>query len=85
LSPIHRVAQLSAPMLVVHGGQDTNVPLTQAEHLVTALRDRGAAPGYLVLPDEGHEIQGSTNRAVFVEEVVHWLIRHLLDVNERSA
>lgn len=85
LSPIHRVAQLSAPLLVVHGGQDTNVPHTQAEHLVTALRDRGASPGYLVLPDEGHEIQGSTNRAVFVQEVVHWLIRHLLDVNKRSA
>ncbi|MGH3872658.1 MAG: prolyl oligopeptidase family serine peptidase [Pseudonocardiaceae bacterium] len=85
LSPIHRIGQLSAPLLVVHGGQDTNVPLIEAEQLVAALRDRGASPGYLVLPDEGHEILGTTNRAVFVGEVVHWLIRHLLDVDERSA
>ncbi|MGH3934514.1 MAG: prolyl oligopeptidase family serine peptidase [Pseudonocardiaceae bacterium] len=85
LSPIHRIGQLSAPLLVVHGGQDTNVPLSQSEQLVAAMRDCGAAPGYLVLPDEGHEILGSANRAIFVREVVHWLIRHLLDVDERSA
>ncbi|MGH3918254.1 MAG: alpha/beta hydrolase family protein, partial [Pseudonocardiaceae bacterium] len=85
LSPIHRIGQLSAPLLVVHGGQDTNVPVIEAEQLVAALRDRGASPGYLVLPDEGHEILGTTNRAVFVGEVVHWLVRHLLDVDERSA
>jgi dipeptidyl aminopeptidase/acylaminoacyl peptidase len=85
LSPIHRVGQLNAPLLVVHGGQDTNVPLLEAEQLVAALRDRGASPGYLVLPHEGHEILGTTNRAVVVREVVHWLIRHLLDTDERSA
>lgn len=85
LSPIHRIGQLSAPLLVVHGAQDTNVPLVEAEQLVDALRDRGASPGYLVLPDEGHEILGTANREVFVREVVHWLTRHLLDVDERSA
>ena len=85
LSPIHRIGQLSAPLLVVHGGQDTNVPPIEAERLVAALRDRGASPGYLVLPDEGHEFLGTTSRAVFVREVVRWLIRHLLDVGERSA
>ncbi|MBV9731029.1 MAG: prolyl oligopeptidase family serine peptidase, partial [Pseudonocardiales bacterium] len=85
LSPIHRIGQLSAPLLVVHGGQDTNVPASQAEQLVAALRDRGGSPGYLVLPDEGHDILGTTSRAIFVREVVHWLVRHLLDVDERSA
>jgi hypothetical protein len=35
--------------------------------------------------DEGHEVLSVTNRAVFVQEVVHWLIAHLLDVDERSA
>jgi dipeptidyl aminopeptidase/acylaminoacyl peptidase len=85
LSPIHRIGELSAPLLVVHGSLDTNVPSGEAEQLVTALRDRGASPGYLLLPDEGHEILSSTNRVVFLREVVHWLLRHLLDVDERSA
>jgi dipeptidyl aminopeptidase/acylaminoacyl peptidase len=85
LSPIHRIGQLSAPLLIVHGGRDTNVPLIEAEQLVAVLRDRGAAPGYLVLPNEGHEILGITSRAVFTREVVHWLTTHLLEVDERSA
>ncbi len=85
LSPIHRIGRLSAPLLVVHGSQDTNVPLIQAEQLIAALRERGAAPGYLVLPGEGHDILGTTSLAVFVREVVHWLVRYLLDVDERSA
>jgi dipeptidyl aminopeptidase/acylaminoacyl peptidase len=85
LSPMHRIGHLSAPLLVVHGGRDTNVPLIEAEQLVAALRDRGASPGYLVLPNDGHEILSAANRAIFVREVVHWLIAHLLDVDERSA
>ena len=85
LSPMHRIGHLSAPLLVVHGGHDTNVPLIEAEQLVAALRDRGASPGYLVLPNDGHEILSAANRAIFVREVVHWLIAHLLDVDERSA
>jgi dipeptidyl aminopeptidase/acylaminoacyl peptidase len=85
LSPIHHIGQLRAPLLVVHGAHDTNVPLIQAEQLVGALRARGASPGYLVLPDEGHEVLGATSGAVYLQEVVHWLIRHLLNLDERSA
>ncbi|MGH3693154.1 MAG: prolyl oligopeptidase family serine peptidase [Pseudonocardiaceae bacterium] len=85
LSPIHSIGQLSAPLLVVHGSLDTNVPPGEAEQLVAALRERGAAPGFLLLPDDGHEILTTANRTVFMREVVHWLISHLLKVDERSA
>lgn len=85
MSPIHRIEQLSAPLLVVHGGLDTNVPRRESERLVTALRNRGASPGYLVLPDEGHEILSTANRRRLLREVVHWLTSHLLDVDKRSA
>ncbi|MDQ3885552.1 MAG: prolyl oligopeptidase family serine peptidase [Actinomycetota bacterium] len=85
LSPIHRLERLVAPLLVVHGAQDTNVPLAQAEQLVATLRELGASPSYLLFPDEGHEVRGSENRAVFVREVVRWLRLHLLDASERSA
>ncbi|MGH3938507.1 MAG: S9 family peptidase [Pseudonocardiaceae bacterium] len=85
LSPIHRIRQLNAPLLVVHGCQDTNVPLIEAEQLVAGLRDHGAAPGYLVLPDEGHDILGTDSRAVFVREVVNWLTTHLLGLFEPPA
>jgi dipeptidyl aminopeptidase/acylaminoacyl peptidase len=85
LSPLHHVGQLSAPLLVVHGSMDTNVPPGEAEQIVAALRERGASHGYLVLPDEGHEILTTANRTVFLREVLHWLITHLFEVDERSA
>jgi dipeptidyl aminopeptidase/acylaminoacyl peptidase len=85
LSPIHRIGQLRAPLLVVHGAHDTNVPTIEAEQLVTALRDHGASPGYLLLAGDGHEILSTGNRALFVQETVHWLTVHLLGITERSA
>ncbi|GAA1284304.1 alpha/beta fold hydrolase [Pseudonocardia aurantiaca] len=85
LSPLHHVDLITAPLLVVHGAHDTNVPLVEAEQIVAALRERGAAPGFLLFDDEGHEVHGTENRTVFVQEVVRWVTAHLLDVGERTA
>ena len=85
LSPIHHAGRIVAPLLVVHGGQDTNVPLIEAEQLVGALRERGTAVGYLLLPDEGHEVLGTANRTIVVREVVDWVTTHLLSLQDRSA
>jgi dipeptidyl aminopeptidase/acylaminoacyl peptidase len=85
LSPIHRVDRIAAPLLVVHGAHDTNVPLVEAEQVVAALTERGAAPGFLLFPDEGHEVHGTENRAVFVREVVRWVTGQLLELGEQTA
>jgi acetyl esterase/lipase len=85
LSPIHDVDRISAPLLVVHGTYDTNVPIVEAEQIVAALRDRGASPGFLLFDDEGHEVHDTANRVVFVREVVRWVTGHLLDVGEQTA
>jgi dipeptidyl aminopeptidase/acylaminoacyl peptidase len=85
LSPMHRIDQLRAPLLVVHGHHDTNVPLAEAEQVVAALRERGAAPSLLLFPDEGHEVHGIENRAIFVRTVVRFLSGHLLRVTEQTA
>jgi len=85
LSPIHSVDQITAPLLVVHGAYDTNVPLVEAEQIVAALRERGASPGFLLFDDEGHETKGTANRAVFVREVVRWVTAHLVEVGEQTA
>lgn len=85
LSPLHRADRIAAPLLVVHGGNDTNVPLVEAEQIVAALRERGASPGFLLFPDEGHEVRGTGNRAVFVREVVSWVSAHLVELDEQTA
>ncbi|MGZ8750463.1 MAG: S9 family peptidase [Pseudonocardia sp.] len=85
LSPIHSVDRITAPLLVVHGAYDTNVPIVEAEQIVEALRDRGASPGFLLFDDEGHEVHSTENRVLFVREVVRWVAGHLLDVGEQTA
>jgi prolyl oligopeptidase PreP (S9A serine peptidase family) len=85
LSPIHHVDRIVAPLLVVHGGHDTNVPLVEAEQVVEALRERAGSARLLLFPDEGHEVRGTENRAVFVREVVDWVTLHLMEPAVQTA
>ncbi|MFC5211912.1 alpha/beta hydrolase family protein [Pseudonocardia sulfidoxydans] len=85
LSPIHRIDRLVAPLLVVHGRHDTNVPVSEPERVVAALRERGVPHSYLVFDDEGHEVHDLGNRAVFVREVVGWVGGHLIGASTRTA
>ena len=85
LSPLHRADRIAAPLLVVHGAHDTNVPLGEAERILQALRAHGRSPHFLLFPDEGHEVHGSGNRALFVREVVGWVAGHLRETGEQTA
>lgn len=77
LSPIHRIDRLRAPLLVVHGADDTNVPVEEAEQVVAALAERGVAHRYLLFPGEGHELMLTPNRVTFVQTTVAWIAEHL--------
>jgi dipeptidyl aminopeptidase/acylaminoacyl peptidase len=73
LSPLQRVDALVAPLLVVHGGTDTNVPVSESEQMVEALRARGRAVRYLLFADDGHEIVKRENHAALARAVADWL------------
>lgn len=77
LSPINRIDDLRTPLLIVHGANDTNVPLIEAEQLVSALATRGRPHRYLLFPDEGHELLHRSARADYLRETVAWLTTHL--------
>ena len=73
LSPIHRIDDLVAPLLVVHGAYDTNVPVSESEQIVEALRERGRRAELLFFDDEGHEIVKRENKAIMSATIVGWL------------
>ncbi|MCU7723925.1 prolyl oligopeptidase family serine peptidase [Actinoplanes sp. KI2] len=77
LSPMNHLGRLRAPLMVVHGENDTNVPVIEAEQLVAALAERGHPHRYLLFPGEGHELQHSANRAAYLRETIDWLTTHL--------
>ncbi len=77
LSPIHQLAALRAPLLVVHGENDSNVPLGEATQIVSAARARGVPAELLLFPGEGHELLQRKNREHFVRTTVAFLARQL--------
>ena len=79
LSPITRIDRLRTPLMVVHGENDSNVPVIEAEQVVAALAARGASHRYLLFPDEGHELLHRSSRAEYLRETVDWLTSHLCE------
>ncbi|HEY7053488.1 MAG TPA: alpha/beta fold hydrolase [Mycobacterium sp.] len=73
LSPLMRVEALTAPLLVVHGAHDTNVPVSESEQIVDALREDGRTVRFVLFDDDGHDIVKQENRAVLKAEVTRWL------------
>jgi prolyl oligopeptidase PreP (S9A serine peptidase family) len=73
LSPLRRVDALTAPLLVVHGAHDTNVPVGESEQIVEALRRAGRTVRYLWFDDDGHGIVKRENRAVLAAVTKGWL------------
>ena len=73
LSPLRRVDALTAPLLVVHGANDTNVPVSESEQIVEALQRAGRDVRYLLFDDDGHGIVKRENRAALATAMSEWL------------
>ena len=63
--------------MIVHGENDSNVPVIEADQVAAALRARRRAHKYLLFRDEGHELLHRTSRAEYLRETVDWLTTHL--------
>nr|WP_246308674.1 alpha/beta fold hydrolase [Kineosphaera limosa] len=77
LSPIHRAAEVCVPMLFIHGGNDTNVPVGESLRMAAALRAAGSAAETLVVPGEGHDFTRPANRALLARRLADFVHAHL--------
>jgi dipeptidyl aminopeptidase/acylaminoacyl peptidase len=77
LSPIHKVDRVKAPTIVLHGANDTNVPVVEAEQVVDSLKRRGVPVEYVLFPDEGHGFRKTPNRIRSTVAIVRWFEEHL--------
>jgi dipeptidyl aminopeptidase/acylaminoacyl peptidase len=66
-----------APTIVLHGANDTNVPVVEAEQVVASLKRRGVPVEYVLFPDEGHGFTKTPNRIRAAVAIVHWFVPHL--------
>jgi dipeptidyl aminopeptidase/acylaminoacyl peptidase len=77
LSPIHRIDRVSAPTLVLHGANDTNVPVVEAEQVAENLRARDVPVELVLFPDEGHGFTKTANKIEAAVATVRWFVRYL--------
>jgi len=61
-SPLARIENIRAPLLVIHGANDVRVARQDSDEVVATLRGLGRPVDYLLFPDEGHAIRKWQNR-----------------------
>jgi len=78
MSPDHAIAEIRAPVLVIHGERDYRVPYAESLHLYTDLTRHGADVRFLSFPDEHHWIVKPQHTRVWYDTVLAFLDTHLL-------
>ncbi len=76
-SPIRYVRQAQTPTLFIHGEQDNDVHITQAEEMYMALKRRGVETVLVRYPREGHGLREPRHRVDALERTLAWFDRFL--------
>jgi dipeptidyl aminopeptidase/acylaminoacyl peptidase len=78
-SPMTYVESVRAPVLLIHGADDTSAPVEESRRLERALRDRGREVELIVVPGAGHVFnfkQPEQARSTW-DATLDWLRRQL--------
>ncbi len=76
-SPISFAHRVRTPVLILHGAEDTNVPLGQAVYLHRALRHFGVEHEFVIYPREGHLIAERSHQLDVLRRTRAWFDRWL--------
>jgi len=76
-SPIRYVKQAQTPTLFLHGEQDNDVHITQAEEMYMALQRRGIETELVRYPREGHGLREPRHRVDALERTLNWFDKYL--------
>jgi dipeptidyl aminopeptidase/acylaminoacyl peptidase len=79
LSPISYAGNVTTPVLILHGEDDTNVPVGQAMYFHRALTQFGAEHELVIYPREDHSFTERAHQADVLERVRSWFTRWLGD------
>lgn len=78
ISPLTNVDKIRKPLFVVQGKNDPRVPVTEAEQMVAAIREKGGTVWYLMAKDEGHGFGKKKNADFQFLSTIQFLREHLL-------
>jgi dipeptidyl aminopeptidase/acylaminoacyl peptidase len=76
ISPLKHAAQADAPILLVHGVNDTLVPIVQSEDMEYALKKAGKPVGLVRLEGEDHSLSTSATRLQMLTVMVAFVEKY---------
>lgn len=78
-SALRYVAQVATPTLIMHGANDNDVPIPDAEQFYIALKDVGVETEFVMYPREGHGIREVTHQIDSIDRSIVWYRAHFGD------
>ncbi|MGA9769868.1 MAG: S9 family peptidase [Blastocatellia bacterium] len=76
-SPIRYVKDVTTPTMFIHGEQDNDVHITQAEEMYMALKRRGIDTVMVRYPREGHGLREPAHRLDQITRMLAWFDRFI--------
>ncbi|MAP94811.1 MAG: hypothetical protein CMK07_07665 [Ponticaulis sp.] len=84
ISPINLVDQAIAPLLLIHGENDTVVPIDQSEEMTEAMEKAGKSVRFVELTESGHSYYGTGQEKRYYTEILNFLRLHLPSSRNRD-
>ena len=75
-SPIRYVHKVKTPVMFIHGENDNDVPIAEAEQYYIALRDVGVKSIMVRYPREGHGIRETKHVIDVIDRSIQWYREH---------
>ena len=75
-SPLRSVNSVKTPTLILHGENDNDVPISEAEQWYIALKDVGVETVLVRYPREGHGLREPKHVADAIERSIGWYSAH---------
>jgi dipeptidyl aminopeptidase/acylaminoacyl peptidase len=75
-SALKHIANVHTPTMMVHGENDPDVPIAEAEQFYIGLRDVGAEAIMVRYPREGHGIREPNHVVDFIDRSIRWYEQH---------
>jgi dipeptidyl aminopeptidase/acylaminoacyl peptidase len=76
-SALFNADKITTPLLLLHGSEDTNVPLGESTQLFTALKILGREVEYVQILDQDHHIMTYNKRKIWTRTIMAWFDRWL--------
>ena len=77
ISPINKASSIKTPLLVIHGINDSRVPISEARQIIRAVQEHGGLVDSLIFPNEGHTVTKLANRLSLYRRTVEFFDMYL--------